>query len=395
MSAFLGPIHYWLYNKIKLQETLVENLLLEEEKKLGALASLRQEIYEKYGMPRTESLESIINANNIHGWLQDCIGNVEYKLSESVTQLIGKHILSLEEIEAVARMSGKTSFEAWGKESSTPEQVYQAIFDHLLEGMPCDRINEVIECNENYVIWHKTRCIHQNYWEAVDGNVDHYNHLKLAWINGFLENTPMHYQVQCDGNEVIRKGQQMDGIEIMKQEHRYIEDLLEVMRTACYKILQGEEIAYSDFEKMIDFVRNYADVHHHGKEEKFLFNEMITHIHGIGEKLIKGGMLVEHDLGRLYISELEEALTRCKAGDDKSKLDVIANAVGYTHLLKRHIAKEDEVVYTFALRSLPESVLNTFHEQCRVFEEDAVEKGTQSHYLALLNELQEKYPKAL
>ena len=70
----------------------------------------------------------------------------------------------------------------------------------------------------------------------------------------------------------------MDSIEIMMAEHRLIERMLKVMRKACYGIMQGEEINYNDFEMMIDFVRNYADAHHHGKEEKFLFNEMVTHL---------------------------------------------------------------------------------------------------------------------
>ena len=26
MSAFLGPIHYWLYNKIQLQEELIQEI---------------------------------------------------------------------------------------------------------------------------------------------------------------------------------------------------------------------------------------------------------------------------------------------------------------------------------------------------------------------------------
>ena len=92
---------------------------------------------------------------------------------------------------------------------------------------------------------------------------------------------------------------------------------------------------------MIDFIRNFADAHHHGKEEKLLFHEMVTHLGPLGNKLITHGMLVEHDSGRLFIKELEEALQRVKSGDEMSKLDVIANAISYTHLLRRHIEKEN------------------------------------------------------
>ena len=32
MSAFLGPIHYWLYNKIQLQEELIKDIVAYGEK---------------------------------------------------------------------------------------------------------------------------------------------------------------------------------------------------------------------------------------------------------------------------------------------------------------------------------------------------------------------------
>ena len=33
MSAFLGPIHYWLYNKIQQQQAIVDELYVLGEKK--------------------------------------------------------------------------------------------------------------------------------------------------------------------------------------------------------------------------------------------------------------------------------------------------------------------------------------------------------------------------
>jgi hemerythrin-like domain-containing protein len=75
--------------------------------------------------------------------------------------------------------------------------------------------------------------------------------------------------------------------------------MLIVVRKACYGILKGGDICYADFDRMIDFIRNYADAHHHGKEEKLLFNKMTEHLGEAGKKLITYGMLVEHDSGRL------------------------------------------------------------------------------------------------
>lgn len=191
-----------------------------------------------------------------------------------------------------------------------------------------------------------------------------------------------------------KKGEnKMNSIPLMVEEHTYIMRMLQVMRKACGRILQGEEICYEDFDRMIEFVRKYADEHHHGKEEKFLFQEMVDHLGQIGKNLVTHGMLVEHDWGRLFIRELKEALSRVKNGEEESKLDVIANAVGYANHLARHIEKEDGVVYPFAEKNLSKERLDFVNQQAELFEKEAAERGVQDHYVKLLKELEEKYLK--
>lgn len=183
----------------------------------------------------------------------------------------------------------------------------------------------------------------------------------------------------------------MFSIEVMVEEHENISRMLKVVRKVCFNIMNGAEIPYDDFEKIVDFVKNYADEHHHGKEEKILFDKMQEHLGALGNKLITHGMLVEHDFGRLYMHELREALARVKAGDEESKLDVIANAISYTHLLQRHIDKENNVIYPFGQKNLSEEVLNQVHDLTVSFEENAKAAGTQEKYISLLKKLEEKY----
>ncbi|WP_066504069.1 hemerythrin domain-containing protein [Abyssisolibacter fermentans] len=119
----------------------------------------------------------------------------------------------------------------------------------------------------------------------------------------------------------------MDGIELMVEEQKCIKRILLVIREECYGILKGDDINYDDITMMISFVKHY-------------------------------GMISELDFGRLYLKELEKAVVRVKAGDDESKLDVIANAISYTHLLYRHIGKEDKNGYTFAKREFPNHIID-------------------------------------
>ena len=209
----------------------------------------------------------------------------------------------------------------------------------------------------------------------------------------------------------------MKAIEIMNEEHKYIIRMLHVIRKCCFKILNGEEVIYEDFDKIIDFVRNYADNHHHKKEEKILFVKMVEELGEPAEKAVKQGMLVEHDLGRLHIRELVDNFTfsyvtkpskgtitdkidtttnsitwtipELKAGEEEAKLDVIANAISYSHLLTRHIDKEDRVIYKFAERNLKEETMQFVNLECENYEVNNEE--IRNKYILLLEELEKKY----
>lgn len=181
----------------------------------------------------------------------------------------------------------------------------------------------------------------------------------------------------------------MKAIEIMNEEHKYILRMLNIVRKACFKIMKGEEIVYEDFNKIIDFIKNYADNHHHKKEEDILFIKMVEHIGEAAEKAVNQGMLVEHDLGRLYVRDLVSALEKVKGGDEEAKLDIIANAISYTHLLARHIDKEDRVIYKFAERNLSNEVMKFVDVECENFEISNEE--IKNRYILILEELEKKY----
>ncbi len=183
----------------------------------------------------------------------------------------------------------------------------------------------------------------------------------------------------------------MSSVQLMMEEHQNILRMSRVMRQACLQILETKELSFDDFGAMIDFIRGYADAHHHGKEEKFMFKEMQEHLGKIGTNLITHGMLVEHDLGRLHMQELLLALESVKAGEGEKLLDVIAHTISYTHLIERHIKKEDELVYPYGEKNLPSEIMLSINRLSTSYEKEAEEKGVQEKYLKVLEDLETKY----
>ena len=181
----------------------------------------------------------------------------------------------------------------------------------------------------------------------------------------------------------------MNGIDILIEEHKYVTRMLKVIRRVCFSLMEYKEINYEDFENIIKFIRNFADGHHHRKEEEFLFNKMVECLGDAGKNAITHGMLVEHDLGRMYVRNLEEAINKFKGGNEESKLDIIGNAISYTTLLENHIHKEDNVIFTFAQRRLDEKILSVVNEECKIYEEK--NSSIREEYISILKALEEKY----
>ncbi len=184
----------------------------------------------------------------------------------------------------------------------------------------------------------------------------------------------------------------MDAIALMMEEHKNILRFIEAVRSACRRILEGGKPDPEDFRDMLAFARTYADRHHHGKEEKVLFREMEARQGPVAAQLIHGGMLVEHDLGRLYLYELEQALDRWTAAPNvPDKLEILVNAGAWADLLTRHIDKEDGAVYPFARRGLGRDALELVDREVETFEAAPEIAVARQRALDLLERLEKKY----
>lgn len=203
MSAFLGPIHYWLYNKIKLQKELVNEIIALSQNFSATETDLKDELDTRYGVSETRPLEEVIDQGNIHGWLQTQVSQVEYKLAYSVTQLLKLNPGLVKEIELLFYNKGKEK--STSEATSNASDSYKAISDSLLDGMPCDHAYTVQEKDESKVIWKRNACVHKNYWDEVGGDINNYYIFREAFIRGFLSDTPLVFEKIDEVTNIITK----------------------------------------------------------------------------------------------------------------------------------------------------------------------------------------------
>ena len=179
----------------------------------------------------------------------------------------------------------------------------------------------------------------------------------------------------------------MKSTDVLRNEHIYIKKVLAGIRKECISIVNGNKVDSEVFVKIIDFVRNFADKYHHQKEEQHLFNIMSNElIKDIGAGPIEG-MLTEHDFGRAYIYELEQALKRYKDGDLDARVDIVGNAMGYEQLLTKHIDKEDNAIFNLAERKLSPAILGKLDQDFEDIEEQKENEAIRNKYIEFANSL--------
>lgn len=183
MSAFLGPIHYWLYNKIQQQQDIIDDTY-----ELGQAngLNLEGECNSRYGIFENKPLEEMIDHGNIHGWLQERVSQVEYKYAYCVTTLLERNSDAMEALKTILKKKGIDLAIVMKEFRLNAEGIYKTISDNLLDGMPCDHAIRVIKQSADEVIWTREACVHSQYWEEIGGDIRIYYELRDVWMEGLV-----------------------------------------------------------------------------------------------------------------------------------------------------------------------------------------------------------------
>ena len=210
MSLFLGKIHYWLFNKILWFEGLEDEIIKLAEKENLDIKKISDELTLKYGeKTKSKNLEEIIDQSNIHGWLQDKIHSSEGKMVAWTKFLLENDKNNLSKLEKIYINQGiKAAVEVKSsKNLVTAKDLYTSLNDYILDGMPCDMVNEVILSQDDLVKFKKRKCVHKEIWEKENLDVQIFYDLRNLWIKAFINelNDNFEYIKENDNVFCIRK----------------------------------------------------------------------------------------------------------------------------------------------------------------------------------------------
>lgn len=177
--------------------------------------------------------------------------------------------------------------------------------------------------------------------------------------------------------------------EVLRSEHRVIEQVLAVLEKLAEIAEKTGSVDTTLGSKAIDFLRNFADRCHHGKEEDHLFPALEAK--GFPrDGGPTGVMLYEHEQGREFIRNMANALAEAQANPKAAASQFAAAARQYVALLRQHISKEDNILFVLAERTLSPTEQSQLMEKFHKVEKEHVGEGVHEKYVALAEELLEK-----
>jgi len=127
----------------------------------------------------------------------------------------------------------------------------------------------------------------------------------------------------------------------LMREHRLIEKMLSFFEGETRKITEQKKVDPLFVDTAVDFIRTYADLTHHGKEEDILFRDLIKKQLSREHTRIMEELVEEHKYARKTVGMLVDAKERYLKGENTSQ-EVVSLLRELAHFYPIHIEKEDK-----------------------------------------------------
>ncbi len=138
-------------------------------------------------------------------------------------------------------------------------------------------------------------------------------------------------------------------IEILRQEHRNIEKLLQVLERELYIFDRGERPDYEVVLAVIDYFKDYPDTCHHPKED-MIFGKLKVREAGAAAAI--GDLAAEHQEGARRLGRAAQTVEAVLNDQDFLRHGVYNIIHDFIDHEREHMAMEERLVFPAALKAL-------------------------------------------
>jgi len=176
--------------------------------------------------------------------------------------------------------------------------------------------------------------------------------------------------------------------EELKNEHGTIVRMLRVMSKASDNLMNDKEVDPKLWRDVSEFLRDFVDRCHHGKEENYLFPTMMER--GVsGEVGLIEVLLREHDDGRAHAKRLRALVARKQDSSIRNGISKTVRA--YVDLLTMHIKKENGVLFPLADELLTPEDQRELEAGFEKIETEVIGPGVHARYERMIEDWTARY----
>ena len=183
----------------------------------------------------------------------------------------------------------------------------------------------------------------------------------------------------------------MTPTENLINEHKKINELLDIMSKIALKIKSKDVFYPNDVEEVVKYLINIIENSHHGKEDDVFYPELISS--GIPKETAPLSIInYEHIISVNYLKDISSCVVNCKIGNDFSGELLADSLTNYVIAIKNHIQREEEIVFPIANEVFSIEKQNEILQRFEVIEQKYISNSFNDQFDELLNKFKNKYP---
>ncbi len=181
-------------------------------------------------------------------------------------------------------------------------------------------------------------------------------------------------------------------IDILLEEHKLVDKLFAIIEKVRDKLEDEKAVPATVFWKLVEFIRGYADVIHHSKEEDILFEQMREHAEDLPDDVQNNiAVLIEEHFKALDLAnEMHKGIRAYHRGISKARKQILESVKGYLDMMQPHFKMEEDEVFPAMVGVLSIEEKDKMIADFRRFDEILGGKEVHKRYKELVTTLEKE-----
>lgn len=161
-------------------------------------------------------------------------------------------------------------------------------------------------------------------------------------------------------------------VDLLMNEHRLIERMIKLMRKESERANTAREVDPKFVTTSVEFLQNYADLCHHGKEEGILFKALSQRRLSDADNKMMRELIAEHAYARKTVRNLEKTVGVYIGGEKNAPEGALSLMNALVEFYPFHISKEDKQFFCPCMEYFTETEKEEMTKEFREFDMNLV-----------------------